>query len=183
MRRMMHALSVAALLASAPVAQAEVVLLRGAMTCTGFFVAPDIAITNAHCVGSHSEVAIGQRMARVLVVDANADVAVVRANAGLARVFALREDLPVTGEPVTLIGYPGGRERAESRGQVLFSAKLDNGAPVLVHSAQSEPGYSGGPILDSEGKVLGVHFGRHRADGRGFAAPASVILEAIERAR
>ncbi len=58
----------------------------------------------------------------------------------------------VGGESLTLIGHPDGREKEIVRGEVIATIGAE-----LWHDLDTEGGLSGGPLLDSAGRILGVH--------------------------
>ena len=59
------------------------------------------------------------------------------------------------GAPVTLVGNPLGLEGSVSTG-VVSGIRNDGGFRVIQTDAAANPGNSGGPLLDSQGKVVGV---------------------------
>ncbi|WP_217912737.1 S1C family serine protease [Miltoncostaea marina] len=155
-------------------------------------------VTNAHVVGDAErvEVAIGDRRvgARVRGVEPSVDVAVLRLDgveAGvpalpLAPAAALR-----VGDPVIAIGAPFGLQGSLSTGVVSgLRRQIDspNGfaiTGVIQTDAALNPGNSGGPLLDMDGRVVGIatqiatEGGRN--EGIGFAVPADVVARTAER--
>jgi S1-C subfamily serine protease len=52
---------------------------------------------------------------------------------------------------------------------------------VIVSDAKLNPGYSGGPLIDASGKMIGMNAAF--AWGRGIAVPVSTVKEVVERLR
>lgn len=87
--------------------------------------------------------------------------------------------LPI-GEPIIAVGHPFASETLDAREQGLLAWSLSRGVLAARNSHQIEvdlqlnPGNSGGPILDCEGRVIGV--ASNTAGTLGFAtAPGPVI--------
>ena len=155
-------------------------------------------VTNAHVVGDRREVEVvlgGRRIgAHVRGVEPSVDVAVLELGAPAGDVaplvFADSSELRV-GDPVIAIGTPFGLEGSLSTGIVSgLRRQIDspNGfaiTGVIQTDAALNPGNSGGPILDTSGRVVGVatqiatETGRN--EGIGFAIPSSVVRRTAER--
>jgi len=60
------------------------------------------------------------------------------------------------GTGVVLVGNPRGLEGSLSSGIVSGIRTLDDGSKVFQTAAAANPGNSGGPMVDAEGKVIGV---------------------------
>ncbi len=164
---------------------------------SGFIVTPDgYALTNSHVVHGQDHLRVithdGDRLDAQLVGDDPAtDVALIRIAAG---------DLPYTqlgesgglrvGQLVIAIGDPLGFQATVSTGIVSAvgrSMRSQSGRlieNIVQHSAPLNPGNSGGPLVDSHGKVVGINTAIVAlAQGLGFAVPADtarwVISEII----
>lgn len=155
---------------------------------TGFFVAPDLIVTNEHVVGRDSTVTVrlhdgATRMARVERTMADLDLALLRtAAAPSTPVLALgRADLARVGQEVIAIGSALGLQSTVTRG--ILSAKRQSGAVLLLQTdAAINPGNSGGPLLDRDGAVLGVTTLKvgGPAEGLGFAVAADHVRAFID---
>ena len=137
---------------------------------SGFVVAENLVVTNAHVVAGERATEVvapdGRRLPAVVVAfDPNRDLAVLRVN-GLALVPLTRADgtVDVTG---AVIGYPGGGPEDESPARVAqqIIAKGTNiyrdaktTRDVFVLAARLMPGDSGGPLVDDHGRVIGLAF-------------------------
>ena len=92
--------------------------------------------------------------------------------------------VPQVGEEIVAIGSPMGLEQTVSRGIIsgMRKFRLDslNGEPVLIYqiNAPVSSGSSGGPVMDTEGRVLGVAtFQFTKGQNLNFAVPAAYIAD------
>jgi serine protease Do len=151
---------------------------------SGLVIAHDgYVLTNAHVAqgGGTLRVRIsGSRVARGELVgaDERTDVAVVRVEARDLPVLSLSERQLRVGEAVVAIGNPLGFERSVTAGVVsALYRQLPAQHGVLEGLVQTDasinPGNSGGPLLDAEGRVVGLNTAIIPwARGIGFAVPA-----------
>jgi S1-C subfamily serine protease len=118
---------------------------------------------------------------RLLGADDHTDLAVVRVEAPLPAPLALAEAETLSvGQLVVAIGNPLGFERSVSLGVVsaLFRSLPTSEGGLLEGLIQTDaavnPGNSGGPLVDAEGRVVGITTAMLAyASGIGFAVPAS----------
>ncbi|GAU08959.1 S1C family serine protease [Desulfoplanes formicivorans] len=156
---------------------------------SGFYVAPDVVVTNAHVVDGAGYVELKKdlkdepiRVLEILAVDREADVALLRtAQTGVPLV--LSPSSSGTGEPVVVISSPLGLEKTMSQGIVSGFRKV-RGKHYVQLTASISPGSSGGPVLNRRGEVLGLTAfmldGKH-TQNLNFAIPASVIRDVINK--
>lgn len=131
---------------------------------TGFFVAPDTLLTNVHVIGSRSSVTIkrasGQTTtARVTTTAPTFDIAVLRvSNADRSTaILPMGSALNArVGQDVIAIGSAlGTLQNTVTRG--IVSAVRQSGRAVLVQTdAAINPGNSGGPLIDRQGRAIGI---------------------------
>jgi S1-C subfamily serine protease len=137
---------------------------------TGFVAAPDLVVTNAHVIAGESRPRVDTPDGRVLGVqvaafDPDRDLAVLRVP-GLGMPALVRGDGRVD-EQGSLFGHPGGgplrespmriAEQIEARGTDITHSHSTT-RDVFVLAAVTEPGDSGGPVVDDSGHVVGVVF-------------------------
>lgn len=126
--------------------------------------AGEVAVTNAHVVGEAAEVRLVDRAGNALVApviarDAVRDVAVLGLPAGGAAGLQ-PGPVPALGAPVWALGAPLGIDFTATRGMVSASARqVEPAVPLrlLQHDAAVNPGSSGGPLIDAQGRVVGMN--------------------------
>jgi serine protease Do len=128
--------------------------------------------------------------AAVVGTDARTDLALLRVpGAGLQPVdLDLSDERPV-GDTVIAIGNPYGLSHSLAVGVVGGRGRRLQGAPeegvdYLQLSIPLNPGNSGGPVFDEEGRVVGVLSGTH-AQGQAiaFAVPVAALVESLPALR
>jgi S1-C subfamily serine protease len=158
---------------------------RGGMG-SGFLVTPDgYALTNSHVAG-------GRKKLRAITADGDTlDAAVVGDDPAtdLALLRLAARDLPFAelgdseglqvGQLVIAMGNPLGFQSTVSTGVISAlgramrgdtGRRIDN---IVQHTAPLNPGNSGGPLLDSRGRVMGINTAIiAMAQGLGFAIPS-----------
>jgi Trypsin-like peptidase domain/Colicin V production protein len=137
---------------------------------TGFVAAPDLVVTNAHVIAGESRTRVdtsdGRRLeAQVVAFDSKRDLAVLRV-AGLGLPVLAEGDGHVD-DRGALFGHPGGgplrqapmriAEEIVARGTDITRSTATE-RHVFVLAAVTAPGDSGAPVVDEEGRVLGVMF-------------------------
>ena len=151
---------------------------------TGFFVRPDVVLTNAHVVGGQSSVrlALGEKTytARVTSISTSSDLAVLQVYNAEARQPTLRLGSVTglrAGQEVIAIGSAlGVLSNTVTRG--IVSAIRDTGSVTLIQTdAAINPGNSGGPLVDRAGVVVGVNSMRIAASGGGEGLAFAVAID------
>ena len=150
-------------------------------------------LTNAHVVGNARTVEIGLADGRrlpgqVLGRDVELDVAVVRIAINDAPAAAIgNSDQLLAGQAAIAIGNPLGLERSVTVGVVSAVNRSPRGFPIegLVQTdAAISPGNSGGPLLDSQGRVIGINTAiitERGANGLGFAIPINLAADIADQ--
>jgi regulator of sirC expression with transglutaminase-like and TPR domain len=131
---------------------------------TGFVISDDgLIATNLHVIGEARPIWVqprgGERIpvTEVFASDPNFDLALIRvAQQDLPPLqLALREDVLQDGQTVMAIGHPLGLENSVVSGVVSGQRDIE-GMSMWQAAMTIEPGNSGGPLLDLQGKVHGV---------------------------
>ena len=128
---------------------------------TGFFIRPDgWAVTNHHVVEDASVVraktSTGETFSsqRILFPRDDTDVAYVKfAVSGVPYLKSTNIDHLAEGERVLVIGNPNGLEGSVSDGIISAFRK---GGDLIQITAPISPGSSGSPVLNEDGKVIGI---------------------------
>ena len=89
-----------------------------------------------------------------------------------------RAGRPGRGETVVVAGSPGGGDVVVRSATV--SGELPGRAPgdpptSLLLDVEAQPGDSGGPVLDLEGRLVGIVYARANSDGRAMVIPVEAI--------
>lgn len=157
---------------------------KGTEAGSGFAVGDDLVVTAGHVVEGATTVTVeldGRELeGTVLGVDGNGrDVAVVRVW-GLGAPGASVDARPLAaGAPVAAAGHPQGGPRQTLGGAVVRYVDdgplAADGGRVLTVSIAFAPGMSGGPVVDPDGRVVGVAIGVERNSGTGIAVPSAEI--------
>jgi len=140
---------------------------------SGFVVAPERIVTNAHVVAGVDspvvELPDGEVLdARVVWFDPDADVAILAAPGLTARPLALAD--PAIGDDGVIDGYPHGGPFASTPAEVLaiteervadIYAESASMREVATVAAEVQPGNSGGPFVTLDGRVAGIVFARN----------------------
>ena len=87
----------------------------------------------------------------------------------------------VKGEEVLTIGNPKGFSFMCSTGIISGTAKNSSFGPVVyVYTAQTSNGSSGGPVIDTEGDVVGVHVGFRLGTAYKIMVPISYLRDMLK---
>ncbi len=153
----------------------------------------EVAVTNAHVVGQAEEVLLidrhgNEEVGLVIAVDVVRDVAVIslapRADGTIRAGLVAAPGPAGLGLEVFALGAPLGIEFTLTEGMISATARqVQIAVPLMMlqHDAAVNPGSSGGPLVDAEGRLLGMN--SQIADGsRMFVGIAYAIAAAdLER--
>ncbi len=156
---------------------------------SGFILSADgYVITNAHVVSNATEISVGlpdgrEFDAEIVGSDDRTDVAVLKVAASGLPVLELGDSNQLkVGQWVLAIGSPFGFEYTATQGIVSAlsrSLPSENYVPFIQTDVAVNPGNSGGPLFDLDGKVVGVNsqiFSRSGGYmGLSFAIPINVV--------
>ena len=153
---------------------------------SGFFVTANRIITNLHVVGRASRVEIttfdGQSSdaAGVIAFDGKRDLALLQALAPVSEETALtvEDSLPPTGDEIFVVSNPQGYTWQVSRGTTLALWDFQDLGELVGITASISQGSSGGPVVNRQGRVVGVATMSLKAAGEFyFAVPCDRIAQ------
>jgi S1-C subfamily serine protease len=136
---------------------------------TGFFVASDLVVTNAHVVAGEDDTTVelangSESDATVVAFDPQRDLAVLRTETSAP---ALPLEAGERGDVGGVFGHPGGGpleispfeigDQITAQGRDIYD-QTGSERQVLVLAANLAPGDSGSALIDPEGHVVGVAF-------------------------
>jgi S1-C subfamily serine protease len=156
-----------------------------ASTGSGFVVGPHEIVTNRHVAGGSLNLEVntwdGQtyHVNRVDLSD-RADLALVHVQETLAVRAELRASQVSNGGDVVISGYPEGNQLRFVDGRLTDTvpgANFDEPNPIEELSGKVQPGNSGGPLLDTDGRVTGVVFAMVVSTGRGLAIDLATLKD------
>jgi serine protease Do len=161
-------------------------------TGTGFVAAANgLIVTNAHVVDCDESVVVrnvqgNEFAARVILVDIKLDIAFLAPQHRVAEALPLASEHALhSGVEVFAIGHPLGLEFSVTRGIVSAINRRKNPwdeVEYIQTDAAINPGNSGGPLLDHEGRVIGVNtWGIKFVDNMAFAVPVRLFARALEK--
>jgi serine protease Do len=145
-----------------------------------------LIVTNAHCIRRgaplHVDAAGKWREAQALAYHPHHDLALLASPNVSGPLLELRD--PETLRPGELVfahGHPLGIRDSLAMG-VLHAVTRDRAkAPRwIVADVRLAPGNSGGPLVDAEGRLVGIN--SMVVNGLGVAVPASLVQQFVERA-
>lgn len=154
----------------------------------GVAVGPDTILTAEHVVGDSTVVGIidadgAPAAATVIATDPLRDLALLQSPGHGLPYVSVRDAAPVIGEQAHAVGSPGGVRRI-SDGIVTDVLDLEGDGVLEVQTnADIDPGNSGGPLLDANGKLLGIVVAEHeRDDSIGWATSAADVRDFLAAA-
>ncbi|GAA3559460.1 MarP family serine protease [Amycolatopsis ultiminotia] len=181
----------------------SVVKIRGnAPSCSrslegsGFVVAPQRVMTNAHVVAGTDEVGIesssGDYRARVVYFDPEVDIAVLAVPGLRAPALPFASGTAKAGDDAVVLGYPLDgpytstpariRGRINLRGPDIYDANTVQ-RDVFTVRGTVRSGNSGGPMITPDGDVIGVVFGAAVEDqDTGFTLTAEQVRAEVDAA-
>lgn len=194
-----------AALATDPVVAAtrpSVLKIRGVATScqkvlegSGFVVAPNRVMSNAHVVAGSETVTVeseGQSYeAFVISYDPDADISILDVPNLPAKPLTFDMAEAKSGTDSVVLGYPGGGDFTATPARIREIIQLNG--PDIYHTTTVtrevytirgtvRQGNSGGPLIDRDGKVLGVVFGAAVDDAdTGFVLTANEVAKQMSK--
>jgi S1-C subfamily serine protease len=167
-----------------------------ALEGTGFVIAPQRVMTNAHVVAGANEVSVevGDRQLRARVVhyDPETDVAILSVSGLSAPAMRFAGEDAKSGQDSIVLGYPLDgpytaapsrvRDRIQLNGPDIYDSRNIT-RDVFTLRAVVKSGNSGGPLVDTEGSVIGLVFGAAVDNSdTGFALTADEVRDTVDGA-
>ena len=156
---------------------------------SGFFVKEDVVATNLHVIeGAASGYAkiVGKKpkydIAGFVAIDQQRDLVLLKVQGVKAPTLVLADSNDVAvGDEVYAIGNPQGLEGTFSKGIVSSVRKVKKDS-LLQITAPISPGSSGGPVLNTKGRVVGVSVATFKSgQNLNFAIPVSYLRPLLSR--
>jgi S1-C subfamily serine protease len=167
-----------------------------ALEGSGFVIAPERMMTNAHVVAGTSEVTVETRTgpydARVVHYDPETDVAILAVPGLPAPPLRFAGQAATSGQSAIVLGYPLDgpytasparvRDKINLSGPDIYDANTVT-REVFTLRALVRSGNSGGPLVDTSGRVIGVIFGAAVDESEtGFALTAGEVSDEVRAA-
>ncbi|MGO4614958.1 MarP family serine protease [Nocardia sp. 2YAB30] len=161
---------------------------------SGFVVAPERVLTNAHVVAGSTRVSVdasaGPLTATVVQFDPTMDIAVLAVPGLTAPTVTVAPEPAEPGADAIALGYPKGgpytaaatRVRSTAVRQVRDIYRTGLGERrIYTVDGSIQHGNSGGPLIDTRGRVLGIIFGVDENDDNvGFATNLPEVLDRLD---
>ncbi|HEX9219819.1 MAG TPA: serine protease [Gemmatimonadaceae bacterium] len=145
-----------------------------------------LVVTNAHCIRRSTGLQVDAdgkwRDARALAYHPHHDLALLAAPSVSGPLLELRDPETLrAGELVFAHGHPLGIRDSLAMGVVHTVTRDRAKSPRwIVADVRLAPGNSGGPLVDAEGRLVGIN--SMVVNGLGVAVPASLVQRFVERA-
>lgn len=169
----------------------------GLKTGSGFIAAPGLVVTNAHVIAGLDQTVVvdiaGKHAATPVLFDPELDIAILSTEGLAGDPLAIADKTFPRGTTATALGYPGGQaleadaasvlRQLQARGRNIYGNDIVMRAVYELQTA-IEQGNSGGPVVLSDGTVIGVIFARSQTDGSvGYAVTSQEVLPLVEQAQ
>jgi serine protease Do len=155
---------------------------------SGFFIDSEgLVICTTHDLGRFQKIKIilhdGNQLAGELVkFDSDKDLALIRCRSNSGNYVKLNDgrNLPRLGEQIYSIGCPVNLMGTIHSGLISGPPRKANRMPFWQASLEIQPGSSGSPVFDTQGKLIGMVKGRYRGTNSiGFLIPLETILSFV----
>jgi regulator of sirC expression with transglutaminase-like and TPR domain len=155
---------------------------------SGFAVGDDLIATNRHVIGEARRILVETSDRRSLEVteivanDARLDLAILRVSQKGLKALPLGDsDSMRQGQPIVAMGNPAGLSFSVVDGVISEPSRDVDGMPMIQIAIPIERGNSGGPLVDRQGRVLGVlTLKSARTKNLGFAMPVNALKKLVE---
>ena len=144
-------------------------------------------VTNYHVIRDASVIRVvkkddNQFAARLVDVDVNADIAVLKISGNHKELWFADARAVKVGEKVIALGNPLGLSFTVTEGIVSATNRvLPNGISYVQTDVPINPGNSGGPLMDKNGRIVGINnFKISGFEGIGFAIESEVVEGVVD---
>ncbi len=150
-----------------------------------------VIVTSDHVIEREEDITVGlpgggEVKAQLVGRDPGSDLAVLRIEAGKTSAATLATEAARIGHFVLAVGRPGEGDVMASFGVVGAVGgawRTFRGATVdgyVRSDATFYPGFSGGPLVDGEGRVIGINSSR-LGRGAGLTIPSAAVSKVVEQ--
>jgi len=154
---------------------------------SGFIIKEDgFVITNAHVLEGARRASVitsDREVKRITLIGFNLtlDLALLKIDGDYPALEFEDADNIKIGEKVIAIGNPLGLSFSVSEGIVSGTDRIgSNGLPAYIQTdAALNPGNSGGPLINNQGKVIGINNFKIRGENLGFALQSDYIVDGV----
>jgi len=158
---------------------------------SGFLIDPKgFIITNAHVLKGNGAIVInniGQELhASIIYADKDLDLALLKIvdedfSAPAAIPFSIRKKMTDLGEEIFTLGYPrNDNDIVYGKGYLSAQTGYDGDSSTYQIQISANPGYSGAPLFNDKGEVIGIMSARQKlAEGVAFAIKSNKIIDLI----
>ena len=151
---------------------------------SGFFITRDgVIVTNAHVVGGAAKVLVRWRgqsgvAIKILNFARKYDLVTIQTSfTATPAVLLADSDTAAVGQDVIVLGSPQGLEGTVSTG-IIGGLRTLAGVRYLQITAPISPGSSGGPVFNSQGRVIGISTATSsKGQNLNFALPANLLRD------
>lgn len=158
-------------------------------TGTGFYIKDaNLIVTNEHVIRDNREVVINgegfeKQITKVIFSDIHHDLAFLQTpdiiDAPAVELSDCKEMEP--GEVVTAVGHPFGLKYSAAQGIISNIEEEKNDLHYIQHDAALNPGNSGGPLINKDGKIIGINtFVIQNGNNLGFSLPVNYLQRTIK---
>jgi len=131
---------------------------------SGFFVAPDVVLTNNHVISFNKNLKVisfrgATRPAKIIATDTVLDLALLDVKGMDVEPLQWREKPIKLIDDVFALGFPGDRRDISITKGIVSGLKTDsdNSRQYIQTDSALNPGNSGGPLIDQCGRVVGIN--------------------------
>lgn len=157
---------------------------------SGFAISDNLILTNHHVVGESNRVVVKfgselETTGQVIAYNSGYDTALIKVDVPLPRYFKIERKLPEIGSDIYALGSPLSDDlNATLTRGVVSGIRQEFGKKLIQSDVNIAPGSSGGPLLNSSGKVVGIAVSgiqiNKSMQGINFFIPIEEALNSIE---